>query len=47
MAGKLQKLRIGYSATLEIRGSEEEAQQREAGLSQHKDPLEIWIQYLS
>lgn len=40
MAGKLRKLRIGYSATLEIGGSEEEAQQREAGLSQHKDPLE-------
>lgn len=40
MAGKLHKLRIGYSATLEIGGSEEEAQQREAGLSQHKDPLE-------
>ena len=40
MAGELQKLRIGHSATLETRGSEEEAQQREAGLCQHSDPLE-------
>ena len=42
MAGKIEKLRIGYSATLEIPApeEEEEAQDITPGQSLHKDPLE-------
>lgn len=40
MAGKIQKVRLGYSATLQIRDPEEEAQYIEAEQAQHENPLE-------
>lgn len=40
MAGKIQKLKIGYSATLKVRPSEEAALDMEVGQSQHENPLE-------
>lgn len=40
MAGKIQKLKIGYSATLKVRPSEEAALDMEVGPSQHENPLE-------